>query len=51
MFDILKMQHELEELLNRKVDLIEEGQLKTLAALEVAREKEVVYVKKRQAKG
>jgi predicted nucleotidyltransferase/plasmid maintenance system antidote protein VapI len=52
MFDILKMQHELEELLNRKVDLIEEGQLKSLAALEVVREKEVVYVKsKRQAKG
>ena len=52
MFDILKMQHELEELLNRKVDLIEEGQLKPLAALEVVREKEVVYVKaKRQAKG
>jgi predicted nucleotidyltransferase/plasmid maintenance system antidote protein VapI len=52
MFDILKMQHDLEELLNRKVDLIEEGQLKPSAAVEVVREKEVVYVKaKRQAKG
>ena len=52
MFDILRMQHDLEELLNRKVDLIEEGQLKPSAAVEVVREKEVVYVKaKRQAKG
>lgn len=52
MFDILKMQHDLEELLNRKVDLIEEGQLKPAAAIDVVREKEVVYVKaKRQAKG
>ena len=52
MFDILKMQHDLEELLNRKVDLVEEGQLKPSAAFEVVREKEVVYVKaKRQTKG
>ena len=52
MFDILKMQHNLEELLNRKVDLIEEGQLKPAASIDVAREKEVVYVKaKRQTKG
>ena len=52
MFDILKMQHELEELLNRKVDLIEEGQLKPSASVEVVREKEVVYVKaKGQTKG
>jgi predicted nucleotidyltransferase len=52
MFDILKMQHDLEELLNRKVDLIEEGQLKPSAAINVVREKEVVYVKaKRQTKG
>jgi predicted nucleotidyltransferase len=52
MLDILKMQHDLEELLNRKVDLIEEGQLKPTAAIDVVREKEVVYVKaKRQTKG
>ena len=52
MFDILKMKHDLEELLNRKVDLIEEGQLKPTAAIDVVREKEVVYVKaKRQTKG
>ena len=52
MFDVLKMQHDLEELLNRKIDLIEEGQLKPSAAMNVIREKEVVYVKaKRQTKG
>ncbi len=51
MLDILRMQHDLEEKLNRKVDIIESGQLKPSAAIDVVREKEVVYVKaKRQTK-
>lgn len=51
MMQFLKMQHELSELVGRKVDLIEDGQLKEVASGNVLQEKEVIYVKsKRSAK-
>lgn len=49
MMQFLKMQHELSELVGRKVDLVEEGQLKENARLNVLKEKEVVYVKSKRS--
>lgn len=49
MMQFLKMQHELSELVGRKVDLIEDGQLKEGARVNVLREKEVIYVKSKRS--
>jgi predicted nucleotidyltransferase len=48
MMQFLKMQHELSELVGRKVDLIEDGQLKESARVNVLQEKEVIYVKNKR---
>lgn len=48
MMQFLKMQHELSELVGRKVDLIEDGQLKESARGSVLQEKEVIYVKSKR---
>jgi predicted nucleotidyltransferase len=42
------MQHELSELVGRKVDLIEDGQLKESARVNVLQEKEIIYVKNKR---
>jgi len=49
MMQFLKMQHELSELVGRKVDLIEDGQLKESARGSVLQEKEVIYVKSKRS--
>lgn len=49
MMQFLKMQHELSELVGRKVDLIEDGQLKESARDNVLKEKEVIYVKSKRS--
>lgn len=49
MMQFLKMQHELSELVGRKVDLIEDGQLKESARDSVLKEKEVIYVKSKRS--
>ena len=49
MMQFLKMQHELSELVGRKVDLIEDGQLKESARGNVLQEKEVIYVKSKRS--
>jgi predicted nucleotidyltransferase/plasmid maintenance system antidote protein VapI len=48
MMQFLKMQHELSELVGRKVDLIEDGQLKESARVNVLQEKEIIYVKNKR---
>lgn len=49
MMQFLKMQHELSELVGRKVDLIEDGQLKEGAQELVLQEKETIYVKSKRS--
>jgi predicted nucleotidyltransferase len=49
MMQFLKMQHELSDFVGRKVDLVEEGQLKENAKRSVLKEKEVIYVKSKRS--
>jgi predicted nucleotidyltransferase/plasmid maintenance system antidote protein VapI len=50
MFDFLNMQHELSNLLGRKVDLVEYGQIKAHARPSVVNESEVIYVREKRLK-
>ena len=50
MFDFLNIQHELSNLLGRKVDLVEYGQIKAHARPSVVNESEVIYVREKRLK-
>lgn len=49
MFDFLTIQHELSNLLGRKVDLVEYGQIKPHARPSVVNESEVIYVREKRS--